>query len=249
VTAARAQVTAAVLLALAAGTVDAVSFIVLHQMFTANMTGNSTELGIAAGHGDEAALVPLAVAVGTFVGAIALGTAGIELARRRGLRSTGAPAFLLEAALLAAFMVDGREVLRHNTAPDHAIGGFYALLTLAVLAMGIQTAALTKALGATVRTTYVSGLLTTFAQELVGLALPRAAGGPSYLRDELGLGTRTQSLVRLVFHLAVWTAFVAGAVWGAFGERRWTTWALAVPVAALLVAVAVDARRPVHAAA
>jgi uncharacterized membrane protein YoaK (UPF0700 family) len=158
-TAARAQVATALLLAVAAGTVDAVSFIVLHHTFTANMTGNTTELGIAVSHNDVFSLVPLAIAIVLFVGAIALGTAGIELATRRGVRATAAPAFLLEATLLTAFMLDGRRILRHNTAPDHAAGGFYALLALAILAMGVQTAALTKAPGATIRTTYVSGRL------------------------------------------------------------------------------------------
>lgn len=98
-TATRAEVATAPLLAATAGTVDAVSFIVLHHTFTANMTGNSTELGIAAGRLNDASLTPLAAAVATFIGAIALGTAAIELVTRRGVRAAAAPAFLAEAAL------------------------------------------------------------------------------------------------------------------------------------------------------
>ena len=64
----QAQAASALLLALAAGTVDAVSFIVLHHTFTANMTGNTTKLGIAAGKNDGAAALPLVVAVAAFVG-------------------------------------------------------------------------------------------------------------------------------------------------------------------------------------
>jgi uncharacterized membrane protein YoaK (UPF0700 family) len=245
VTLARAQVAAALLLAGAAGAVDAVSFIVLHSIFTANMTGNTTSLGIALGRADTASAVPLVVAVAVFVAAIGIGTAGIELVTRKGLRATAAPAFLLEAALVAAFMVDGRHVLRHNTAPDHALGGFYVLLALAVVAMGVQTAALAQALGSVLRTTFVSGLLATFVQELVNLVVP-APSDRSYLRDELSVGSRRQSLHRLCLHLGVWLCFVAGGVWGAWAEGRWTTWALALPVGALLAAAAVDAARPVH---
>jgi|SRR5579884_173037 len=242
----QAQAATALLLALAAGSVDAVCFIVLHHIFTANMTGNTTKLGIAVGRGNGAAVLPLAVAVAAFVAAIVIATAAIELAARRGLRSTAAPTLVLEAAVIAALMVDGRRIIRHNTAPDHAIGGFYTLLTLAILAMGTQTASLTKAFGRTLRTTYVSGLLTTFGQELVNVLAPPPAGRGSYLRDELDLGDRPQSLRRLALHVAVWTAFLGGAVWGGFGERRWTTWPLAVAVAAILAAAAIDVRRPLH---
>jgi uncharacterized membrane protein YoaK (UPF0700 family) len=242
----RARAAAALLLALAAGTVDAVSFIVLHHIFTANMTGNTTKLGIAAGRGNGAALVPLVVAVAVFVAAIVLATAAIEIATRRGVRSTAAPMLTLEAALIAALMLDGRHILRDNTAPDHTIGGFYTLLALAILAMGTQTASLTKAFGQTLRTTYVSGLLTTFSQELVNAISPPPNGGGSYLRDELGLGARRESLRMLGLHMAVWTAFVGGAIWGGFGEPRWATWPLAIPLGAILAAGAIDLQRPLR---
>ena len=70
--------------------------------------------------------------------------------------------------------------------------------------------------------------------------------GRSYLRDELELGTRRESAARLAFHICVWASFVGGAVWSGFGHSRWSTWALAFPVAALLAAAVVDLRRPVH---
>lgn len=242
----QAQASTALLLAFAAGTVDAVAFIVLHHIFTANMTGNTTKLGIAIGHGNGAAVVPLVVAVVVFVVAIVAATATIELTARRARRSTAAPMLTLEAALLAALMVVGHRTIRNNTAPDHTIGGFYTMLTLAVFAMGAQTASLTKAFGQTLRTTYVSGLLTTFAQEVLNAVSPPPRGHRSYLRDELGLGTRRRSLTLVGLHLTVWTAFLGGATWGGFGEGRWTTWPLAAPVAALLAAGAIDIRRPLH---
>jgi len=82
---ARPQTWIPVLLALAAGCVDAVSFVVLHHVFTANMTGNDTLLGIAAGQGAGKAFVPLVVAVIAFVVAVVLGTLWIELMTRRGI--------------------------------------------------------------------------------------------------------------------------------------------------------------------
>jgi uncharacterized membrane protein YoaK (UPF0700 family) len=246
VTRTQSQAAAALLLAFVGGAVDAASYLVLHKIFTTNMTGNSTQLGIGVGQGSGAMVIPLAAAVSTFVIAIALATTGIELAARRRIRSTAAPALLVEAALVAAFTMVGRRVLRHGAAPDHTVGGFYAMLIIAVVAMGIQTAALTRALGGMVRTTYVSGVLTTFGQHAANSLLPATRGRPSYLRDDLQLGSRRESRIRIAFQLGVWASFVTGALWGAYGTHRWWTWTLLVPLAALLAAIGVDLRRPVH---
>jgi uncharacterized membrane protein YoaK (UPF0700 family) len=246
VTRAAARCAAALLLALAAGAVDAVSFITLHQTYTANMTGNSTELGIASGLTHTALVVPLVVAVVVFVVAIAAGTGLVEIATRRGHRSSVAPALILEALLLTAFMADGLHVIHHRTTADHSVSGFYVLLTVAVVAMGIQTACLTKALGSTVRTTFVSGLLTSFSQEVVNLLAPPPPGRPSYLRDELALGPRQQAVRRLAFHVGVWACFVAGATWGGYGVHRWSAYTLSVPIVAVVATAAVDVVRPIH---
>lgn len=248
VTVGRAQAAAALLLATTAGCVDAVSYLVLHQTFTANMTGNSTELGIGGGLTRGSAVIPLAAAVVIFLIAIGLGTALIEISVRRELRATAVPALLVEAAVLAAFMALGPAVLDHGTTADHR-AGFYLLLTLGVLGMGIQTASLTRALGKTVRTTFVSGLLAMLSQEVVNAVAPAPRPGVSYLRDELGLGTAADSRRRPAFHACVWIAFVGGAVWGAFAQRRWSTWGLGFAVGAVLVVAAIDLARPIHSVA
>ena len=240
-----AQVPAAVILALAAGGVDAVSFQLLHRIFTANMTGNSTQLGLSGGAGDAGALLPLATAICVFVVAMVAGTGIVELATRRGARSTAAPALAAESALLVALIAAGDELVGGAAVRDHSTP-FYVLLTLAVAAMGIQAATLTSAIGTTVRTTFVSGMLLALAQELVNLLTPPAAGTRSHLRDRLGLGTRRTSGSRLAFHGAVWVGFVAGAAYGSYGESRWSTRALLVPLLAVIVAAAIDLRRPLH---
>lgn len=245
-TAHQAQAASALLLALASGSVDAVSYTMLHHIFTANMTGNTTELGIAVGLDSRADVVPLAVAVAVFATAIGLASALIELTARRGLRATAAPVLALEAAIVCALMVYGLHVARNGTAPDHSAGGFYVLLVLAVVAMGAQTASLTKAFGQTLRTTYVSGLLTAFSQEILNVVLPPPGDRPSYLRDELSLGGRRESLRRLSLRLGVYGAFLAGAIWGGFGEPRWTTWPLLLAIAAILAASSLDLLHPLH---
>lgn len=245
---ARAQVGAAFLLAPAAGAVDAVSYVVLHQIFTANMTGNSTLLGLSLGGSVMRSAVPIGVAVAIFLVAMALGTVVLELAMRNGERSAAGPVFALEIALLSVYMIYGGYVLQNNSAPDYRASGFYVLLAVAVFAMGLQTASLTRALGTSVHTTFVSALLLNAAQELVHAAMPEAGSRSSYLRDELQLGARRSSLQRAGFHLGVWAAFVAGAVWGSYAESRWQLWALALPLGLLAVAFAVDLWRPLHVA-
>lgn len=53
--------------------------------------------------------------------------------------------------------------MRHGSAPDDTLGGFYALLALATVALGVQTAAPTHIDATTVRTSDISGILTNLA--------------------------------------------------------------------------------------
>jgi uncharacterized membrane protein YoaK (UPF0700 family) len=187
-------------LAAIAGFLDAVGYLTLHHVFVAHMTGNASKLGVALAHGHLTKAAALALAPLVFVAAIAAGTA---------LLDAGAQHLVLggEALLVAAFMVYGSRG-----------GSFYVLLAVAVAALGFQTAALTSIDGETVRTTYVSGMLTRLGQSLV-----RRSG-------------------RRVFLTAIWACYVGGAIGGAAALRGLSLWCLAIPLGALLAATAVSAR-------
>jgi uncharacterized membrane protein YoaK (UPF0700 family) len=202
----------AVVLAAVAGFVDVVGYLTLHHLFTAHMTGNTSKLGVALGHGNLHAALPLAVAPFLFVFGIAAGTVLLDFGAR--WLALGA-----QAVLTGAFMVYGESVIRHGTVPDHTISGFYVLATLATVSLGLQTAALTDIHGHTVRTSYVSGVLTNLTREAT--------------RRLSGRGTGDHSL-RLL--LAIWLAYVAGATLGSFGLKELSLWALAFPLGALVVA-------------
>lgn len=60
-------------LALAAGAVDALSFLALGQVFTANMTGNVVLLGLALGTGDTSHVIRSGIALATFCLGLAIG--------------------------------------------------------------------------------------------------------------------------------------------------------------------------------
>ena len=241
----RRQAGLAILLASVAGFVDAAGYIVLHGIFVAHVTGDTNLLGQRLGRGDLPGALPLVAIVGVFLCAVALVTALVELATRRRWRSPTVAALALEAALVAAFMVYGSRLLRNGTIPGHGIGGYYVLLALAGCAMGPQAATVTKWGGRTIRTTYMSGMTTRLAQNAVNaLARPGRDGEPSYLRDHLGLESRGASARAAVVYVALWGAFLGGAVLGSWGELRFGLWTLGFPLGGLVLAVLVDLRRP-----
>jgi len=209
----------ALVLAAVAGFVDVVGYLTLHHLFTAHMTGNTSKLGVALGRGHLSAALPLAVAPLLFVAGIAAGT----LLHDRGYRRT---ILVVQAALIAAYMGYGSTVIHHGTVPGHTARGFYALAVLAIVALGLQTAALTEIQGATVRTSYVSGVLTHLAQGVARRG--RASGGPH----------------RLLLLTAIWVAYLAGATCAGYTLRHLAIWCLAIPVGFLLAAAAVSSPAP-----
>src|SRR5215210_549077 len=63
-----------VLLSVAAGCVDAVSYLGLGRVFTANMTGNTVLLGLSLGQADWQAALRSGVALAGFIMGVAVGT-------------------------------------------------------------------------------------------------------------------------------------------------------------------------------
>ncbi|MGH3003350.1 MAG: DUF1275 family protein [Gaiellaceae bacterium] len=80
--------------------------------------------------------------------------------------------------------------------------------------------------GSTVRTSYVSGVLTNLAREGT--------------RRLTGRGDRKHSLT---FLFATWVAYIAGATLGSFGRKEFSLWALAIPTGALVASAAVAYHR------
>ena len=229
----------ALTLAAVAGFVDAACYLTLHRLFVAHVSGDANLFGQHLGRGDLGGAVPLAVAVGFFAASVTAATVGMELATRRRWPSPLALALVVEAMLLAFLMCYGGPEIREGTIPGHAVGGYYLLLFCAVSAMGVQTAALTKAGQRTVRTTYISGMTTRFAQELANLLLPPPSWEcPSYTRDTLGLNSRRCSLRGALLYAGLAVCFMIGAVAAVYAVLRIDLWALTFPVAALVLLTA-----------
>lgn len=198
-----------------AGFVDVVGYLTLHHLFTAHLTGNASKLGVALGHGRLADAGPLAAVPVLF----ALGVAGGTVASDSG-RAWAAIA--AEFGLVAAFMGYGSTVVHRGLGPPETSASFYGLAALATVALGLQTAALTRIDDATVRTSYVSGMITRLAQ---GLVRRRGPGD-----------------VPLRLLAAIPFAYVTGATLGAWTLGRSGVWCLGIPLGVLAVAAVVAAR-------
>jgi uncharacterized membrane protein YoaK (UPF0700 family) len=170
----------------ASGLIDAVSYLGLGHVFTANMTGNVVVLGFAAA-GTPGFSTPLsAVSLGSFlVGAVAGGRAE-KWCGGRSRRTWTRLTLTVEAALVGAASAVAFAV------PD-TTGTVYTLIVLTAFAMGMRNA--------TVRKLGVPDLTTTtvLTTTLTGLASESRAGG--------GSGSRTPRRAASVISLLAGAAF------------------------------------------
>lgn len=213
------------------------------------MSGNSVKFGVHAGGGDFSAAAPAGIAVLLFVAGVAIGTVAAELAARRRIRSLAAALLTLQGLLILAFMLYGRTVVVGDRVLGRSLSGFYVLAALAILSMGIQTAALRQLAGRSISTTYVTGVLTSLTQEATNYLFwlrdgPERDERHSFLARTLNLGSRADSRDRMLLLGAVWLTYVAGGVLGSFCDSQVRLWSLLAPLGVLLTLVSIDLRRP-----
>jgi uncharacterized membrane protein YoaK (UPF0700 family) len=125
------------LLSFASGSMDALAFFNLGEVFPSAMTGNTALLGLALGQGHLMAASRPFTAFAAFLAGAALASAGIEFWLRALPTARAAWRLLaLEACLLAVFALAWRSI-------DGPIAGLalYALIVAAAAAMGIQSVA------------------------------------------------------------------------------------------------------------
>lgn len=220
-----APLAVAAVLALVAGSVDAVCFGRVFDVFPANQSGNAVLLGIGLGRASAVDAWRPAVSIVGFGAGVAL---GIVLGRR--LRRPWRAELLLGLELL--LLVPIAIVVLDSPHPRASLGDLAAacLLFLTSTSMGLQTEVIGRVASVEVATTYQSGAIARIAEVAAQRLRPgapvSAAGRP--LLTVLG---------------TVLASYVAGAALGsALGDWRG---ALLVPVAllaALVIALLVGAR-------
>jgi len=198
------------------GLIDAVSYLGLGHVFTANMTGNIVLLGFGiAGSGGLPVLAPFISLAAFLLGA----TTGGVLVKRTGERHpalvTGALGTEVVLLAIAAVIAAATSVR-----PGHALA--YALIALMAFASGVRNAAVRRIAVPDLTTTVLTMTLTGLAAE------SRPAGGP-------GKGT--------VRRLAAVLAMLTGALCGALllKTRLFLPLALAAVLALVTLVVYVPA--------
>ncbi len=224
-------------LTLAAGHVDALGYLALGGVFTANMTGNTVLLGLHVSLEQGAAVVRSLVALGGFGAGLLIGALVVE--RRR--ESTPWPpavtwALGLEAAILGAFAVGFA-----LTGPARERPELHGLILLSAVAMGIQSAAVRRLNVPGIATTYMTGTLTSAVTGLVARSRANAGAagfsggaGPFWLVLGVGRTVKLQLLSLLLYGIG---AMIAG-----LALPRWPMLGAIAPVLVVLSVVGVATR-------
>jgi uncharacterized membrane protein YoaK (UPF0700 family) len=153
------------LLAWAAGSLDAIAYLGLDHVFTANMTGNMVLLGLTLGQGQGLAAIANVIALVAFILGLIIGAVIVAKGGKQGdwdRRVTWA--LFWEGMMIAAFTL-----VWHVTPAGEERGSaaLYLLIALSAMAMGVQSVAVRHLNIPAVSTTYVTGTMTSLIAALV----------------------------------------------------------------------------------
>lgn len=208
-------------LAVAAGAFDALSYLGLHGVFPANMTGNTVVLAVSLARHSGREAVRAGTALGGFAAGVAAGTWLIPRRHRvwpaSVVRSLG-----LEVAAVLALLI-----WWHSTG---VAGVRLWLIVLAAGAMGIQSAA--------VHASHVGGVTTTY---MTGTYMNAVVRATNRLRGAAVPG-REDAAPNLPG--AAWIVYVGGALAGGVAEHAWGAWAVLIPLALIGAVTVRAATRP-----
>jgi uncharacterized membrane protein YoaK (UPF0700 family) len=201
------------LLTWVAGTVDAIGYISLGHVFTANMTGNAVLLGLALGQGQGPAAFRSLFALGGFVlgvtiGAILAHRAGTDIDQRRAFVGP----ILVETLILAVFAL----TLHLPMIPRNQFI-VQVLIALSSVAMGIQSAAVRRLNLPGIATTVLTGTITAFVAGIVRWLHLTYISSPT--EEEAGR-TAAGKGRNLGLQAGVFLVYVAAAVSAGIFQRR-----------------------------
>lgn len=204
-----------------AGAVDGIGYVVVFNVFTSHMSGNTVRMAVELGRGDWAGSWKHFEPIVAFFIAVCIGLAIADTLAARNINRLFSTVALLECVLLAAFFAVARPAQQW-------------MVILPAGAMGLQNAMLRRVGNHRVRTTFVTGMLTNTAQGLVDSiqAVLRRSGEARGKFTDFG------------FYGAIWLSFAAGGVIGVALLYRFHVSALWAPIAGLLALAALDLVHP-----
>jgi uncharacterized membrane protein YoaK (UPF0700 family) len=191
----------------AAGSVDAVSFLGLGRVFTANMTGNLVLLGIAIGQAQLAGSIRAVIAFAAFVFGVLVGVRVTARNEPPAVWPRSATLTLLAELGLLLALLAGWEIAGDRPGPV----ALDVLIALSAGAMGMQTAAARRLGVMGLTTTFVTGMLTNLIAALATVGPGRS-------------------------HWTLWAATLACLVIGAAaGAAVFIAWRPGAPLVAVLL--------------
>jgi uncharacterized membrane protein YoaK (UPF0700 family) len=222
-------------LTLAAGSVDAISYLGLGHVFTAMMTGNTVLLGLALAEGEVLAALRSIVAllgfsIGVFVGAVIVEGDSKPPEWPAAVTS----ALTLESVILGIFAATS--YLFGTTGS----GVIYLLIILLAFAMGIQSAAVRRLGVPGIATTYITGTLTSLMVDLLGWLRSTAARLPVIKPAERGFVDTQLSMPweqRVGLLAGVVSLYCLGALAGGVLQVYSPPFASLLPLAAMMLVV------------
>ena len=208
-------------LSFAAGYVDALSYLGLSRVFTANMTGNTVLLAIGLAQLDADAAVRSSVALAGFLGGAGAGAWIVERDGADGVWPRAVTLALgLELFILCSFAAGWQLV---GDAPAEI--PLAVLIWLSALAMGVQSAAIRRLEVSGIATTYITGTLTHLAARFMRTTWQSR---DSRFRHGILLG-------------AVWIVYFGGALAAAIDLRLSSLLAQVIPIAVITCVVVIAA--------
>jgi uncharacterized membrane protein YoaK (UPF0700 family) len=240
------RATIATTLAAVAGFVDTAGFLTLDHVYTANMSGNTVQVGVEAfaDTGGSAALHAYTIAM-FLVGLFASGIM-IEIGLRHRFRRIFAAAMMLEVICLGIVVVAGDELLRAGAGSGAPAGWpLHLMIALFTIAMGTQNTSLRMAGVLTVYTTHVTGTITKFSEDAVqyvfALIDRRRGRGQA---EVAGDPRPAPAFAALMLSAGIWAGFVAGAILAGYLLPRFGLPTLLVPITTLALIGIIDCVKP-----
>jgi uncharacterized membrane protein YoaK (UPF0700 family) len=213
----------------AAGSMDAISYLGLNHVFTANMTGNAVLLGLAVGQGHGLAALRSVIALAGFALGVAIGAWVVERGPKRGEWPRGVTgAVLAEGVVLLIFTLTWQFLGAGRTE-----NMLYALIALSAVAMGIQSAAIRHLNVPGVATTYITGTLTSM---VAGVVSWMGAADVRSSTARPGKDPAKRRMARL--QAAVFSLYAMAAAASGFLQAHWPRLASWSPLIAVTLVLA-----------
>ena len=225
----------------AAGFVDLVGYISLYGLYTSHMTGNTVAMARHISELQWSGVVRRGWPILTFVFGLMLGAFIYEAEKRRKIQIPFPSAIGLEALLIAVFIAAGIGSGFKVAIPPQPADKFFVMVALLAIPMGLQNVVIRNVGGLNVYTTFVTGSLVKFAENLSQYLF--------WMRDRtrrrfcrrilkvLRVSPRRLHLQRSAVTIGLWSVYLVGAVCGGLAIQRWSLLGMIAPFA-LLSAIA-----------